>query len=119
MTQIPENHGHEFHEHPAPRERNIADFETADGTSIRIDHLFIAAEDLEPCPNCGGQCVSAGLVGLVLDEVPAVLSPEEALMVANRLTRAANLVLETLEDAPDPEREAVRFGAVPDFPPAD
>jgi hypothetical protein len=45
-------------------------------------------------------------------EVFGLMSAEQALMLANRLTRAANLVLESEEDVPDVEREAARFGPV-------
>jgi hypothetical protein len=51
------------------------------------------------------------------DDASMVMTPEDALMLANRLTRAANLVLETMEDAPDVEREAARYGPAPDYPP--
>jgi hypothetical protein len=38
-----------------------------------------------------------------------LLSAEEALLLADRLQRAAHLVLETDEDLPDPEREYRRY----------
>ena len=103
-------HDHE-HDHDTPpfRERNIAELFTTDGSTIRVDHLYVAGENLQPCPNCGGECVSAGLVGLVIDDTPAVLTAEEALLVINRLERAVNAVLETLEDPPDMDREASRL----------
>jgi len=46
----------------------------------------------------------------VLNTESAMLTPDEALLLADRLKRAADLVLETLEDPPDLEREAARFG---------
>ena len=96
------------------RERNIGRIDTGED-EISVDHLY----DSEPaaCPGCGGRCVAPGLVALTVTDESVLLTPEEALLLANRLTRAANLVLETMEDAPDAEREAARFGAVPDYPP--
>jgi len=41
----------------------------------------------------------------------ALLTAEEALVLANRLQRAASLVMESEEDTPDVEREAARFTA--------
>ena len=110
MPENPEP-GHE-HDVPPFRERNIAELYTADGSEIRVDHLYVATADLEPCPDCGGEVVSAGLVGLVVDGSPAVLSSEEALLLANRLTRAADVALEAMEDPPDMDREAARL-AIP------
>lgn len=110
-------HDHE-HEFPPFRSRNLTELSTTDGSEISVDHLYVAADDLEPCPNCGGACVSAGLIGLSVDASAAVLSPEEALLLINRLQRAVSLVLETLEDPPDMDREAARLGfpASPDHP---
>jgi hypothetical protein len=98
----PGEHGHELHA------RNIGRVFTADDDEIAVDHLY--DHDSEPCPNCGGKCITAGLVGLVLNTESAMLTPDEALLLADRLKRAADLVLETLEDPPDLEREAARFG---------
>jgi hypothetical protein len=38
-----------------------------------------------------------------------LLFPDQALLLANRLIRAANLVMESDEGLPDVEREAARF----------
>jgi hypothetical protein len=40
-----------------------------------------------------------------------LLSAEEALTLANRLVRVANLILESEEDRPDIERDMARFAA--------
>lgn len=103
------------HEPPQFRRRVLAEITLADGTEVVIAHLY--PPDKVGCPGCGGDCVSAGLVSLEVDDPNPWMSPEEALLIANRLARGANLVLETLEDAPDVQREAARFGAVPDYPP--
>lgn len=114
MTNTPGEHGHEHA--PVFRDRIIGTVFTGHDEEITVGHVYDSAA--EPCPGCGGPCVSAGMIALdVLADGPALLTPEEALLLANRLTRAANLVLETMEDAPDAEREAARFGAVPDYPP--
>ena len=47
------------------------------------------------------------------EEAGALIS---ALIVANRLTRAADLILESREDPPDIEREAHRLGAPVELP---
>jgi hypothetical protein len=105
---LDDEHDHE-HAFPPFQERNIADLYTTDGSNIRVDHLYVASADLQPCPSCGGECVSPGLIGLVLDEESAVLSPEETLLLINRLQRTVNAVLETMEDPPDMDREAARL----------
>ena len=51
------------------------------------------------------------MVGLIVTEGNAILTAEQALVLANRLTRAASLILESEEDTPDIEREAARFAA--------
>ena len=45
-----------------------------------------------------------------------LLTAEEALLLADRLQRAAHLVLETDEDLPDPEREYRRYRGSEDPP---
>jgi hypothetical protein len=100
------------HEHPGPviRERLILSMEVSgDAAEVQVGHVYPAGT--VPCPDCGEACESAGCVSLdVLADGPALLAPEEALLIANRLTRAANLVLETMEGPPDIDREAARLG---------
>lgn len=89
------------------------------GDRIAVEHVF-APEGAFECDDCGAPGHDPGMVGLGIDgddqqSAYAMLSPEEALLIANRLTRAAMLVLESQEDRPDVEREAARF-AVPDDP---
>lgn len=88
------------------------------GDRIMIEHVF-APEGSFGCEECGGPGHDPGMVGLGIDgdddqQAYAMLSPEEALLIANRLTRAAGLVLESAEDVPDVEREAARFTAPDD-----
>jgi hypothetical protein len=108
------------------RIRIVGSVPVDDDTMIWIDHVFTMGLSPENDP---------GYVGLtVTEDDPAepdqvrlgakatcLLSAEEALLLADRLQRAAHLVLETGEDLPDPEREYRRHrgggrepGAVPD-----
>ena len=81
---------------------------TADNISVQVDHVYTmeADEDGHPEP---------GLVGLAVfkddAEMSVLISPDDALVIANRLQRAANLVMEAGEDLPDPEREYRRHNA--------
>ena len=102
-----DEHGHE---QPPFCRRNIIDLDTTDGSRVIIDHLFPAAGDTPRCPSCDGLCIAPGLVGLVLDDASGLFTAEEALLIANRLTRGANLVLEATEDATDLSREAAKLG---------
>jgi hypothetical protein len=72
------------------------------GTHICIDHVY------EP----GGE---PGMVGLLLWDndatVSVLLDAADALLVAERLQRAASLVLKFDEDPEDIEREAARYTA--------
>lgn len=106
--------------------RQVAHVHAA-GASINIEHLWQAGEI--PCPGCSELHDDPGLVGLTLildlddeddnagDEssaglaplVMAVMEPGVALVVANRLERAAALALEGTEDPPDFSREARRM----------
>jgi hypothetical protein len=109
---------HDHETAPPGRVRNIATLFLEDGTGIAISHLY--PPELQECPDCGSSYVSAGLVGMTVDDPESAMTPEEALLLANRLTRAANFVLEMMEDPPDIEREAARAGSgdIPDYPPA-
>jgi hypothetical protein len=84
-----------------------------DDTMIWIDHVFTRGASPDDDP---------GYVGLTVTEDDAsaerarlgakatcLLTAAEALLLADRLQRAAHLVLETEEDLPDPEREYRRY----------
>ena len=91
-----------------------------DNAFVVVDHIF-APEGTLTCSDCGAPAHDPGMVGLFVDgavdedgEMASVmLTAGEALVLAERLHRAAALVLESGEDHPDVEREAARFG-VPD-----
>ncbi len=85
-----------------------ADFET----SIAVEHVY----DNGVC-ECG--ILNTGFVGIrilngIRNEHPeekwanALLDAHKALLLADRITRAAHLVLETTEQPPDIEREFLR-----------
>ena len=84
-----------------PRVRTVGCITTPDGaTSIYIDHVY----SMETCEH--GQ-PDEGLVGLAIrpddgPEAHALLGPDDALLIAERLTRAAALIMETGEDCPTP-----------------
>jgi hypothetical protein len=99
-------------EAPAIRSRTIYHMLLDDGPEERdllIEHVYIPEGEAGNCEHCGSPARDPGLVGLIVGGESALLTAEEALTVANRLTRAANLVLESEEDIPDIEREAARF----------
>ena len=85
-----------------------------DGTFIAVDHLYLPDGSFN-CQDCGAPGHDPGMVGLIVGDGSALLEPELALTLANRIARAANLILESMEQPPDIEREAARFGA-PDEP---
>jgi len=76
---------------------------------LMVEHVWLSGDD--PCGNCGKPSHDPGMVGLMLGGEHAIMTAEEALVLANRLTRAANLVLEAQEDVPDLERDMARFAA--------
>ena len=92
------------------RIRIVGSVPVDDDTMIWIDHVFTMGLSPEDDP---------GYVGLTVTEddtaepeharlgakATCLLTAEEALLLADRLQRAAHLVLETGEDLPDPERE--------------
>jgi len=94
--------------HPPLRARNIATLFTDDGSEISVNHLYVAGPETCSHDGCENPAVSPGLVGLTLDDAAGMFTPAEALLIANRLTRAANIVLETEEQLPDIERESAR-----------
>lgn len=88
--------------------------------AITVDHVY-APDGSFACDDCGKPGHDPGNVGLTMtgDDnqfATTLLTAEEALVLANRLQRAASLVLESAEDVPDVEREANRFSVVPDAP---
>jgi len=95
------------------RTRTIAHLHLDDGeTTIAIEHVY-APDGAFACDDCGKAGHDPGMVGLLMSDeeglVDGLLTAEQALMLANRLTRAASLILESGEDVPDVEREAARF----------
>ena len=108
------------------RIRIVGSVPVDDDTMIWVDHVFTIGASPDDDP---------GYVGLtVTDEDTAeagtaeadrtrpgaratcLLTAEEALLLADRLQRAAHLVLETGEDLPDPEREYRRYRGSEDLP---
>lgn len=110
------------HTHVPVRNRTVGRLHPGDGSSfVVVDHVFAAPGTLH-CDECGKPALDPGMIGLLVDEdvddeetppSEVLLTYEEALVLANRLQRAAALVLEAGEERPDVEREAARF-AVPD-----
>lgn len=92
-----------------------------DDTVIVVEHVY-EPEPGMTCEHCGKQGHDPGLVGLVIsslddedgepDATSVLMTAEDALLLANRLQRAASLVLESEEGLPDIEREAARFAPV-------
>jgi hypothetical protein len=100
------------HDRPALRTRTIGSVYPSDDVMIIVEHVY--APGTAPCDGCGQHAHDPGVVGMIIDRdehdpFAVSLSAEDALLLANRLTRAANLVLELGEDTPDIEREAARF----------
>jgi len=91
------------------RIRIVGSVPVDDDTMIWVDHVFATGASPHDDP---------GYVGLTVTEddtrATCLLTAQEALLLADRLQRAAHLVLETDEDLPDPEREYRRHrGAGP------
>lgn len=106
----------EHHPEPVPLRTRTIYHMPVDGEAEKdlvIEHVYLPEGMAGQC--CHDDCLNPahdpGVVGLVLGAENALLSAEEALMLANRLTRAANLILESEEDRPDIERDMARFGA--------
>jgi hypothetical protein len=82
------------------RIRIVGSVPVDDDTMIWVDHVFATGTSPHDDP---------GYVGLTVTEddtrATCLLTAQEALLLADRLQRAAHLVLETDEDLPDPERE--------------
>lgn len=94
-----------------------------DNAFVVVDHIF-AAEGSLTCGDCGAPAHDPGMIGLFIDgnvdeegeTANVLLTASEALVLAERLQRAAALVLESGEDHPDVEREAARFGVPDELP---
>ena len=85
------------------------DDEDEDSAFIAVDHVYLPEGAAGTCCACSNPAHDPGAVGLIVSEGQAALTAEQALVLANRLTRGASLVLESEEDAADIEREAARF----------
>ena len=115
----------EIHPEPVPlRSRTLLSMtvdcacgdEDHEGIVVEVEHVYLAEQDVGTCENCHLPHRNPGMVGLIVGEGSALMEPELALIVANRLTRVANLILESREEPPDIEREAHRFGAPVEMP---
>jgi hypothetical protein len=84
-----------------------------------VEHVYLP-DGAEKCAGCGADAHDPGMVMLIMltseeeeggdGDVSGLLTVSEALTLANRLQRAASLILESGEGAADVEREAARFG---------
>lgn len=91
--------------------RTVGLIEAHEDAHIAVQHVY----DNSTCPE-HGSLVDSGLVGIAIhDETPGeeqfasvLLDPPDALLLADRITRAAHLALELAEDLPDVEREYLR-----------
>jgi hypothetical protein len=101
------------------RSRTIGCVHPDDDTVIIVDHVY-EPEGASACADCGEAAHDPGMVGMVVNSededghpnvVSVLLMDEDALVLANRLQRAASLVLESAEDNADIEREAARFAS--------
>lgn len=93
------------------RFRTVGLIEAHEDLHVTVQHVY----DNTTCPE-HGSLTDSGLVGIAIhDETPGeeqfasvLLEPREALLLADRITRAAHLVLELDEQLPDVEREYLR-----------
>jgi hypothetical protein len=105
------------------RIRIVGSVPVDDEIMIWIDHVFTMGTSPDDDPGYVGLTVTEDDTAEV-DRVrlgaktTCLLSAEEALLLADRLQRAAHLVLETDEDLPDPEREYRRHRGNGDSPAA-
>lgn len=96
----------------------------AEDTTITVDHVYLPEGEAGVCQHedCGNAAHDPGMIGLLVaddgNEASALLEPGQALILAERLQRAAALVLEAGEDAADIEREAARYAPVESQPEA-
>ncbi|MGE5287798.1 MAG: hypothetical protein ACM3ML_11445 [Micromonosporaceae bacterium] len=107
----------------SPRFRIVGSVQVEDDTTIWIDHVFTIGTSPDGDPDkgyvgltiTGDDAVDADNLRLVAKSA-CLLTAEEALLLADRLQRAAQFVLETDEDLPDPEREYRRHRGNEDLP---
>lgn len=106
---------------PARSRRVITMCTDIDDALISVEHVYLPEGQAGKCceGGCEGDAHDPGMVGLIMTgesevTVSALLTAAEALTLANRLQRAAALVLESEEDVPDIEREAARLTAAPE-----
>lgn len=103
-------------EAPPVRARTILHLHLDDGSFVAVDHVY-EPEGSATCSEdgCGAPAHDPGMVGLLLSDddttASALMSAGDALILAERLQRAASLVMESMEDTPDLEREAARYGS--------
>jgi hypothetical protein len=113
MTTMTNDHDHDQIE---LKSRLIGFIQADETTHIQVDYLY----DNETCPEHGG-LAHGGLVGIVVHHgepgeeqlATALLDATDALLLADRITRAAHLALEVEEDLPDIEHESLRFSERP------
>jgi hypothetical protein len=102
------------------RIRIVGSVPVDDDTMIWIDHVFTMGASPDDDPGYVGLTVTeddgSEDRGRLSAKATCLLSAEEALLLADRLQRAAHLVLETDEDLPDPEREYRRYRGNEDPP---
>jgi hypothetical protein len=100
----------------SPRFRIVGSVHVEDDTTIWIEHVFTIRTSPDGDPDkgyvgltiTGDDAGDAEVLG-VAAKLSCLLTAEEALLLADRLQRAAQFVLETDEDLPDPEREYRRY----------
>jgi len=97
------------------RTRTIGVIHADDDTVIVVEHVY-EPEGAALCEDCGKPAHDPGMVGLTVSQdddepVSVLITAEDALVLANRLQRAASLVLESEEDAADLERDIARLAA--------
>jgi hypothetical protein len=84
------------------RVRNIGIICPAQGATVWVDHVW------ETRPRGHGRR-DEGAIGLMIEaggqQVGVFLGPEDGLMLADRIRRAADLVLEISEDEPETETD--------------
>ena len=93
------------------KSRTVGIIEACEDIHIAVEHVY----DNSTCPE-HGSLTDAGLVGVAIhDDTPGeeafasvLLGAADALLLADRITRAAHLALELGEELPDPEREYLR-----------
>jgi hypothetical protein len=87
-----------------------------EGIPVEVEHVYLAEEDVGTCENCHLPHRNPGMVALAVGDESVLLSEGDALRVAHRLIRGADLCAEAGEDPPDLERDMARFGALPELP---